>query len=290
MSKPTTIELLELIAEKYGVDMSGFIQSTQRTEILLLKGILEVLVSGEPGGETAFDGDRPILREGLPITGQIIGGATVKEFLERLYFPSLSPWGILTIVGSSILEYNSQAEINGSLSWQVEKRTDPITSINVAGNDIVPTGENQNGELAITITCNQTNVLTLLVSDGTLSHTVQVKYYFRHGYYWGAMNEISNITDAQIMALTGAGVGTGKVLDTNRAKSFNDINGQGKYLVFAFPVSWGVPSFLINNLPNSAFTKVRESNFVNALGYSEPYQVWASNTKQNNPIALFEIQ
>jgi len=287
MPKPTTLELLEQIAEKYGVDMSKFTRSTQRSEILLLQGILQVLISG---GDSSFDGERPILREGLPITGQVIGGNTVIEFLENLFYPALSPLGILTIIGALILEYNSQAEINGSLSWQAEKRTNAITSINVAGIEIAVTGESQNGNQAVTVTCNQTNTFDLVVTDGVLSDTKQVKYYFRHGYYWGAINDMANITDAEIMALTGAGVGTGKVLDTNRAKSFDGINGQGNYLVFAFPASWGVPTFLINNLPNNAFTKVRESNFVNALGFSEPYQVWASNTKQNNPIALFEIQ
>lgn len=288
MPKPTTLELLEQIAERYGVDMSEFIQSTQRTEILLLQGILEVLLSG--GGDIAFNGDRPILREGLITTGETIGGATVKEFLENYFFPALSPLGVLTPIGASILEFDNRANIPGILSWQAEKRTNPITSINVGGVAIVPTGDNQNGEQAISITSNETNTFTLLISDGSLSSTTQIKYYFRHGYYWGKISDTANITDAQILALTGAGVGTGKVLDTSRDKTFDGINGAGNYLVFAFPVSWGAPVFLVNGLPNSAFTKIREDDFVNAMGYSEPYQVWASNTKQNNPIAKFEIQ
>ncbi|NPD47495.1 hypothetical protein [Lentimicrobium sp. S6] len=288
MSTPTNIELLRLIAERLNVDVSALESSTERTELILLRAM--ALALGNGGANPAFDGNRPILRESLTTTGQIIGGTTVTEFLENYFYPALSPLAILTVIGASVLEYNSQPNINGSLSWQVEKRTNPITSINVAGFAIEPTGENQNGNQAIMITCNQTNTFSIIVSDGNLSNTKQAKVYFRHGYYWGAMADISNVTDADIMALSGAGVGTGKVLDTNRQKTYDGIDGAGNYLVFAFPQSWGAPTFVINGLPNSAYTKVRQSNFVNELGYSEPYQIWASNTKQNSTISLFEIQ
>lgn len=288
MSCPTNIELLRLIAERLNVDVSALERSTERTELILLRAM--ALALGNGGANPVFNGERPILREGLPYTGEIIGGATISEFLENLFFPALSPLAILTVIGASVLEYNSQVSINSSLSWQVEKRTNPITSINVAGFAIEPTGENQNGNQAVNITCNQTNTFSIVVSDGILSDTKQAKVYFRHGYYWGAMADVSNISDADIMALNGAGVGTGKVLDINRQKAFNGIDGAGDYLVFAFPQSWGNPTFIINGLTNSAFTKVRNDNFVNALGYSEPYQVWTSNTKSNAPIAIFEIQ
>lgn len=288
MPYPTNIELLRIIAERLNVDVSELERSHERTELILLRVI--ALAIGNGGANPAFNGDRPILREGLPFTGETIGGGTISEFLENLYFPALSPLAILTVIGASVLEYNGQATINGSLSWQIEKRTNSITSINVAGVAIEPTGENQNGTQPVILTCNQTNTFSIVVSDGNLSDTKQAKVYFRHGYYWGAMADVSNILDADILALDGAGVGTGKVLDTNRQKSFNGIDGAGKHLVFAFPVSWGTPTFIIDGLTNSAFTKVRSNNFINVLGYSEPYQVWVSNAQSNAPISQFSIQ
>jgi hypothetical protein len=284
---PTNLELLTLIAEKYGVDISAYEKTSERTEFVLLRLIL---LSISNSGSSDFDGNRPILREDLTTTGEIIGGTTVSEFLENYFFPALSPLAALSIVGDYILEYGlSGAALNRTLNWTATKRTNNITSINVAGVAQSPTGETQSGAQAITLTANQTNAFSMLVSDGNLSDSVSRSFYFRHGYYWGAMASTANITDAEIMALTGAGVGTGKILDTNRQKTFNGINGAGNYLVFAFPQSWGTPSFKVNGLSSTAFTKVRNDAFVNQNGYSEPYQVWVSNTQQNSAISAFEI-
>ncbi len=283
---PTTLELLRLIAEKYGVDVSALEQTIERTEYTLLKAILLALV--ESSGSSEFNGNRPILREGLTTTGETIGGTTVNEFLENYFFPALSPLASLNILGASILEFGD-IQLSRILNWSVTRRTNLITTINVAGITQAPTGENQSGAQEITLTINQTNIFSMLVSDGSLSDTRSKSFYYRHGYFWGAIDHQANITDAEIMALTGASSGTGKALDTNRQKTFNGINGAGNYLVFAFPQSWGTPSFKVNGLANSAFTRVRNDNFINQNGHSEPYQVWISNSQQNNPIAEFEI-
>jgi len=241
--------------------------------------------------QNEFDGNTPVLREGLPYTGEVIGGETVTEFLNNFFFPALSPLASLSIVGESILEFGlSGLDLDRFLSWSVDRRTNPIVSITVAGVNITPTGEDQSGSQSVTLVANSTNTFSLLaVDDSGLQASKSVSFYFRHGYYWGAMSDVSSITDADIMALDGAEVGTGKVLDTNRQKTFNGINGAGGYLVFAFPQSWGTPSFKVNGLANSAFTMVRSDNFINQYGYSEPYQVWVSNAAQNAPIAEFEI-
>lgn len=289
MILPSTNEILISILEKFGVSVDEIANSTEPETVRLLKAINLQLLNG--GADDAFDGERPVLREGLSYTGLVIGGTTVKEFLENFFFPALAPLAALTIVGESVLEYGlSGVGLERTLNWDIDRRTNPIASIIVDGVDIEPTGEDQYGNQPVTLIGNVTNTFSLLAIDTSgLQVLKNTSFYFRHGYYWGAMADISNILDADIMDLDGAESGTGKILDTNRQKTFNGINGAGGYLVFAFPQSWGAPSFKVNGLANSAFTKVRNDNFVNQHGYSEPYQVWVSNAAQNAPIAEFEI-
>ena len=72
------------------------------------------------------------------------------------------------------------------------------------------------------------------------------------------------------------------------------INGSsttpGEYLVFAWPSSYGTPTFTINGLPNTAWTKIGISiSFTNMNSYANTYDVWISNTAQNSPITSFVI-
>jgi hypothetical protein len=91
------------------------------------------------------------------------------------------------------------------------------------------------------------------------------------------------ITNLMIRNLTGAGVSPGNALATSYSKTYTGINGAGKYLIFAHPTIFGAnPTFVVNGLANSAFTKVRSSSaFVNESGFSINYDVWVSNTAYN---------
>ena len=61
-------------------------------------------------------------------------------------------------------------------------------------------------------------------------------------------------------------------------------------MVFAWPTSFGTPAFVVNGLPNTAFTLISSAfSFTNANGYVNTYDVWISNTAQNSPIASFQI-
>ncbi len=72
-------------------------------------------------------------------------------------------------------------------------------------------------------------------------------------------------------------------------KSFENFDGEGNYIVYAFPSIFGTPTFKINNIITNSFTKVREDAFVNSLGYSSTYQIWCSDYKQNGTIQKIEI-
>ena len=61
-------------------------------------------------------------------------------------------------------------------------------------------------------------------------------------------------------------------------------------MVVAFPSSFGTPTFTINGLTSTAWTKVRDNAFVNSSGGTTSYQVWVSNTQMNAAIASFTIK
>lgn len=140
----------------------------------------------------------------------------------------------------------------------------------------------------ISIPSNQDITLTLSINDlvGTYSATASIVY--RNKIYWGSTNSTTSFNSSNILSLNGAEAGVGNELTDTRIRSFNGINGNGEYLVFALPKSFGTPSFVTNGMLNTAFTKT-ELNFVNSYSYSASYSVWYSNTVQNSPINLFEI-
>ena len=102
--------------------------------------------------------------------------------------------------------------------------------------------------------------------------------------FWGtiAKDGLSDapILDSDILALANS------ALQDNRNLSLTSFGGDGNYLIFAIPSSFGTPSFTINGLANTAFTLVRGgSNFVNAEGATIVMDVWVSYYQYNSPLA-----
>lgn len=88
--------------------------------------------------------------------------------------------------------------------------------------------------------------------------------------YWG-VSALTTLTDAQIIALANS------VLTTTRVM-FDTLAPSAQYIYFAWPTSFGTPTFLVNGLLNTAWTKVRSASaFVNASGASVNYDVWRSD-------------
>jgi len=89
-------------------------------------------------------------------------------------------------------------------------------------------------------------------------------------------------TDALILGLTGGGSGSGNEISSTRAMT-KTMTANGSYLVFAWPTSFGNPTFFTgSSSPNSAFTKIRSNSpFTNnqSTPYTTNYDVWISNTQ-----------
>jgi hypothetical protein len=250
-----------------------------------------------------FNGNRTVTRPGLPAINT--GDSTVTKWLDSYFFPEPAPVvNISPTIGNSLEFMSAGAALITSLTWSVNRplQSSAITSITVNGTSITPDPIAEGGTQSGTLT-NQTlnrNIITtyaitaINASSYTSTKTTTIQWYWKR--YWGAFvsayppSDIRfSISDAQIIALTGAGVGAGNELSTTLVKNYDNISGGGNYLVFAWPTSWGQPVFVINGLISTAFTKVRSNAFVNASGGSNTYDVWVSDTQMNNPIAQFQI-
>jgi hypothetical protein len=229
---------------------------------------------------------------------------TMKQMFDMLLYPYIAPGGSLSIVGTSNREYGSSTSF--TLSWSITVNTKPITSIIVDGLFIysgTSGTKSTTGTHSLTPGISQTNTFTMTVSDGQSTINRNATLTWMNKRFWGSVdlsslgnpNLTSNpsmstsvgnsITSLTIRNLDGAnanGQNFGNELSNSRLKTYNNINGDGKYLIFAFPSNFGTPSFSVNGLPNTAFTKVKTFAFTNSFGFSGTnYDVWISNTLQN---------
>ena len=218
-------------------------------------------------------------------------------------------------VSSGGREYGGTLSVN--LNWSAVKNSNFITSIIVDGFTQVPTGNSQtgtqltNGTHPVSPGVSQTNTFTMSVSDGTQTTNVTTTLTWMNRRYWGFVDltSIGNpdltlnpglsssvsafVTDSIILGLTGAGANSqmfGSELSTTKTKTYIGINGGGRHLVFAWPsnvASPYTPTFIVNGLPSSAFTRIRSNSpFVNQWGFFTNYEVWVSNTLQNSPLNI----
>ncbi len=253
---------------------------------------------------------------GIP-TGITFSNYTLDTMFTNMFYPYLPPQTSLSFdlsgTTTRIIENGSSNSV--SLYWNVIKKSNNISYIDINGNTILVNGGNQNGiyNTASAQNVNTSFTLTVIdvdgglpsVSDGPTTVTNTINVLWRNKRYWGTINlsslgnpdlnlslsELTNIsnliTSSTILSLTGAGVGTGSELSINLNKTYTNMNGNGNYLIFAFPSTFGNPSFIVNGLSNNAFTKVKSNfSFTNQFGYITNYDVWISNTIQNSPLNI----
>lgn len=255
------------------------------TDVLAPAAFSTVLVKFK-GDDTAFDGERAISRNVLGLLGVTPGGATVRQFLENVFFPSIAPTATLT--GGGIREFGASPIT--ALNWTATKNTNPITGIIVDGVTMAPTGLTQTGLQSAVAQQNVNTTFTMSVTDGTNTAQANTVVQWMNKMYWGhtLSNDEADLNSAAIIALDGAGVGTGSELREDFLRTFNGIDGAGEYLVFAFPASLGTPQFKVNGLTNTAFTTFQK-NFTNQQGFTTLYQIWWSATQYNSPVSQLEL-
>lgn len=248
----------------------------------------------------------PFTVGGIPSGSTFPTPTDMQTMWNTLLYPYVGPDSSLS--GGGTREFGGPLAV--TLSWSVVKNTNPITSIVVNSIPVVPTGVNQSGTQLTTGThsvspgISQTNTFSMTVGDGTSSDNSSTTLTWMNRIYWGKINVTGNpnltldplltsfvsglVTNTILIALDGAGVGTGKELTTSKSKTYTNINGSGYHLIFAWPSNFSgalTPNFVVNGLQSTAFTRVKTAwSFVNQFGFTTNYEVWVSNTIQNSPI------
>ena len=241
----------------------------------------------------------------------------MQTMWNQLLYPYVKPTASLSVSGQTQREYG---DVSGSitLNWGVTRNTSTVNiiTINVDGTPQLPTGTSQTGTKVTTGThswntsnISETQVFNMTCTDNIpTTFTASAEITWMNKIYWGKI-DLSSIdnpnltlnpgssslvatlcTDNVITSLAGAGVLPGWELSTTKSKTYDNIDGGGEYLIFAWPSSvTGAtsPSFVVNGMINTAFTNVRTaSSLVNDYNFTTNYEVWISNTRQFSPLDI----
>jgi hypothetical protein len=264
---------------------------------------VEVIASQSASASSYYTNLNPVpLTLGGVSAGSTFSEASMQQMWDNLLYPYIKPNS--TLSGGNTRELGSSNAI--TLSWSATKKTKPITFITLKKSggviqNVVVTGDSQSGTFETNAVQNTNTSFTVEVTDSnptTVSSSTSVSWL--NAVYWGKTPTFSLpsmiISGTKPSWADGAGVSrsgqesAGKILSGVRNGSYNGINGSGQYLVFAWPSSYGSPSFTINGLSVSAYTKIGTSvSVINMYGYSNTYDVWISNTAQNSAIDTFVI-
>lgn len=241
----------------------------------------------------------PITVGGVP-SGSTFSNKTMTEMWNMLLYPYVAPLSSLVLVPTyKELGDNNQIVLN----WTATKKTNDISSITINGPGgyiyVVPGSPfttSQSGSKIVNPTQNVVSTFSLTVSDSTSTIISSSYFTWYNPVYWGKTSTFAapsmTIVTTKPSWADGAGVGTGKSLTSTRNATYNGIYGAGQYLVFAWPTDFGDPTFTVNGLINTAFTKIASGvSHTNMYGYVNPngYDIWITNTAQNSPITSFVI-
>lgn len=169
---------------------------------------------------------------------------------------------------------------NVNLGWSISPTNTPVAS-----QSITPVIGSMNTSLRATnatgsFTADTT--WTLVVNDGTglpegiRTNTTSIA--FRHYMSWGIASTTS-LSNSQIQNLhTNTAAGAGREFRTGKGKSVS-ISGNGQYIYFAYPASFGAASFIVNNAPNTAWIS-NTVTYTNSSGNASQFLIYRSTDVQ----------
>lgn len=96
----------------------------------------------------------------------------------------------------------------------------------------------------------------------------QVTIQFQPKVYYGVSADPNALDSPAINALTG-------VLASSKARTFSANAGEGEYIVYIIPSSFGTPTFNVGGF-DGGFKKTKTIEHTNASGYKQNYDVWQS--------------
>lgn len=249
-------------------------------------------------------------------TGSTFSGS-IQNVLDRIFYPYVAPVPTISTIGTGFREFG--APLSVTLNYSVTLGTKSIVpaTLVVAGTPKVfppysgshlTTSTHSSSPIAV----SQSSSFVISVNDGVSTYYGTQSFYWMNKRYWGRI-DLSSVgnpnltenpvsvaavaslcTDVAIRNLNGAGSNGlmyGSELSVSKEKIYKNIDGQGNYLIFAWPStvpgSTG-PVFSVNGNINTAFSNVRtNSPLVNSYGFSgTDYEVWVSNTRYYSPVDI----
>lgn len=165
---------------------------------------------------------------------------------------------------------------NVNLAWSINKAitsqsfNQGIGAINPALRALNLTGQ--------AITSNRTYTLT--ASDGQTTDNASTSVSFFNKRYWGVSAD-TDLDDAEIIALSS------ELASARQQTRVFDCTG-GRYFYFAFPASFGTPTFKVGGLSFTDMVNVTRS-FTNASGFASSYQIWRVNSLQTGAAINVEV-
>ena len=108
---------------------------------------------------------------------------------------------------------------------------------------------------------------TLKASDERKTFSKSISFNFKYGRYWG-VNASETLSGSDISSLN-------KELSNGRGKTFTVFCGEGLYIYYCYPMSWGAATFSVGGFVGG-FELVGTVAFTNSKGDTSDYYVYRS--------------
>lgn len=273
-------------------------------------GDVETIAGSAASASSFFQNTSP-----TPVTvGGITAGTTfptptdMQTMWNLLLYPYVAPGASLTYAGTSTRQYGDSLSLN--LNWVATQNSNAITSIIVdsVSQPLIPLSGTKlaTGTHSTSPGPSETSIFSMSVDDGISITNDTYTLTWKNKIYWGTV-DLSSIGNPNLTTNPGSAslVATlctdsaiksagGSQLSSTKNKTYDNIDGAGEHLIFAWPSNLTgslFPVFTVNGLQSTAFTRIRSSvigplssNFSNEFGFVDEYEVWVSNTIQNSPI------
>ena len=114
---------------------------------------------------------------------------------------------------------------------------------------------------------NTNKSFKLEANDGKGDFNKSISFNFLNGRYWGVSNASTHDSDF-ILSLS-------KELSSSKSKTFTVNCGEGQYIYYCVPLSFGNCNFKVGGF-DGGFNKIDTIEFTNASGFTESYNIYKS--------------
>lgn len=128
-------------------------------------------------------------------------------------------------------------------------------------------------------TNNASVTFTLTASEGGNTDTATTSVAWRPRVYYGATAVVVD-TEVEIEALASS------ALASSRAATLSLTAGSGEYLFYAFPSSYGTPTFTVGGFSGGFSLVASAVSVTNAYGVTQNYDVWRSDNPNLGSVSV----